>query len=143
MPTYWHTSFSKICLGMMVHNQKNFVVIDKRASSLYSLIADGQYRATSLGRDTWKTLLGSSASLQQNCNKEGLNAMCTWNGMAFSKARIGILGNQGSLCRSCSSRIGFGTGGPPDNSSTCGNEAINYPDNGDRHIKAMGYILVQ
>ena len=30
-----------------------------------------------------------------------------------------------------------------DNSSTCGNEASFSENNGDRHIKTMGYILVQ
>ena len=29
---------------------------------MYSLIADGQYRHTSLGRDMWKSLIGSNAS---------------------------------------------------------------------------------
>ena len=42
---------------------------------MYSLIADGQYRRTSLGRDTWKSLIGSEASLQSKCNKEGFNAV--------------------------------------------------------------------
>jgi len=32
---------------------------------------------------------------------------------------------------------------PPDNASTCGNEAEYGGDNGDKHIKALGYILVQ
>ena len=36
------------------------------------------------------------------------------------------------------------TGGNPDNSNTCGNEASRSGvDNGIKHIKAMGYILVQ
>ena len=61
----------------------------------------------------------------------------------FSKARIGIVANQESDCLSCDSRIGFGTGGHPDNSNTCGNAATHWPDNGNKHIKAMGYILVQ
>ena len=144
MPSYWSTSFSKICLGMMIRDQINFVVINKRASSLYSLIADGQYRATSLGRDTWKTLVGSAASLQRNCNKEGFNTLSTSFGRVFSRARIGILGNQENNCLSCDSRIGFGTGGLlADDSNTCGNEAKHLTDNGDRSIKAMGYILVQ
>ena len=43
----------------------------------------------------------------------------------------------------CDSRIGFGTEGYPDNSSSCGNGAKHLPDNGEKHIKAMGYILVQ
>ena len=108
---------------------------------MYSLIADGQYRSTSLGRDTWKSLIGSDASLQKNCNKEGFNAV--GDNSDQSKARIGIISNQQDDCSSCDSRIGFGTGGKHDNSNSCGNEATRSPDNGDKHIKAMGYILVQ
>ena len=120
LPTYWNTPFSKICLGMKT-NQTNFIVINKKANSLYSLIADGKYRATSLGRDTWKTLIGSQASLQSNCNKEGSNSV--GHKSTQSKARIGILGNQQNDCSTCDSRIGFGTGGDHDDSNTCGNEA--------------------
>ncbi|XP_078351809.1 putative skeletal organic matrix protein 5 isoform X2 [Oculina patagonica] len=127
LPSYSNTTFSKICLGMKISQQINFIVINKQANSLYSLIADGQYRATSLGRNTWKTLIGSQSSLQRN----------------YSKARIGFLGNDGSGCSHCDSRIGFGTGGLYDDSNTCGNEACCSPDNGDKHIKAMGYILEQ
>ena len=141
LPTYWNTPFSKICLGMRIGNQKKFVVINKHANSLYSLIADGKYRATSLGRNTWKYLIGSQASLQRNCNKEGFNAMSSDS--FHSKARIGILGNEQNDCSSCDSRIGFGTGGYGDDSNTCGNHAQSSSDNGDKHIKTMGYILVQ
>jgi len=125
---------------MKIGEQLNFVVIDKQADSLYSLIADGQYRATSLGRDTWKSLTGSEASLQPHCNKEGFNARTE---SSLSKARIGILGNEGNHCYRCDSRIGFGTGGHPDDSNTCGNEAKWGGDNGDKHNNAMGYIFVQ
>ena len=104
-------------------------------------MADGLYSYTSLGRDTWKSVVGPNASLQLKCNKEGFNAKCTKIGR--SKARIGILGNDGENCRYCNSRIGFGTGGDHDDSNTCGNDAINDGDNGAQHIKAMGYILVQ
>ena len=143
LPTYWNTPFSKICLGMKIGKQINFIVINKQANSLYSLIADGQYRNTSLGRNTWKTLIGYQASLQRNCNKEGFNGVSSRR--HFSKARIGILGNNENDCNSCDSRIGFGTGGRHDDSNTCGNQAthLRFPDNGDKHIKAMGYILVQ
>ncbi|XP_078351845.1 putative skeletal organic matrix protein 5 [Oculina patagonica] len=141
LPTYWNTPFSKICLGMKIGQQIKFIVINKQANSLYSLIADGQYRNTSLGRDTWKTLIGSQASLQLNCNKEGFNAASTYT--SSSKARIGFISNQEDECNSCDSRIGFGTGGLYDDFNTCGNEAMWLPDNGDIHIKAMGYILVQ
>ena len=124
-------------------NQPKFIVINKRANSLYSLISDGKYRSTSLGRETWKSLIGSEASLQDNCNREGFNTKSDRE--KDSKARIGILFNNENECKSCDSRIGFGTGGYPDDSNTCGNEALfaHEADNGDKHIKAMGYILVQ
>jgi len=126
---------------MKCKEQINFIVINKQARSLYSLIADGKYRATSLGRYTWKALIGLEASLHNNCNREGFNVVCDSKG--FSKARIGITSNNENNCTTCDSRIGFGTGGKLDDFNTCGNEAKYSPDNGDRHIKAMGYILVQ
>ncbi|PFX12675.1 hypothetical protein AWC38_SpisGene23325 [Stylophora pistillata] len=140
LPTYWNTPFTRICLGMKIGEEDSFIAIDKPASSLYSLIADGKYRATSLGRNSWKRLIGSRASLQRNCNKEGFNVVCTR--ASHSKARIGYIGNQESNCGSCDSRIGFGTGGNPDDSNTCGNQARHNPDNSKRHITAMGYISV-
>ena len=118
---------------MKINNQINFIEIAKTANSLYSLMADGQYRNTSLGRDTWKSVVGPNASLQLNCNMEGFNAECTEIGR--SKARIGILGNEGENCHSCNSRIGFGTGGEHDDSNTCGNDAINDGDMGISILK--------
>ena len=125
---------------MKTGQQDRFIVMKKTGSSLYSMIADGQYRTTLLGRDTWKTLIGSEASLQANCNREGFNVM-TDNNNDWPKARIGILGNNENDCNTCDTRIGFGTGGGSDNNNTCGNEA--HKVYGDTHIKAMGYILVQ
>ena len=118
---------------MQIGQQLRFIFINKTAESLYSLIADGKNRATSLGRDAWKKVVGSQASLQQNCNMEGFNVK-----EGNSKARIGIIANQENDCFTCDSRIGFGTEG--DNS--CGNVATHKPDNGNKHIRAMGYILV-
>ncbi|XP_058940868.2 uncharacterized protein [Pocillopora verrucosa] len=141
LPTYWNTSLSKICLGMKISGQLRFIVINKQANSLHSLIADGILRASSLGRNEWKKLIGARGSLQLNCNKEGFNAVCSSS--YHSKARIGYVANDNNHCDSCDSRIGFGTGGYPYNSTTCGNVAAHSADNGNRHIKAMGYILVQ
>ena len=128
---------------MKVGRQVRSIIINKHANSLYSLVADGKYRPTSLGRNPWKTLIGSQVSLQANCNKEGFNAAGIDKG--FSKARIGFLGNNEKDCITCDSRIGFGTGGYHDDSITCGNYAVkgHTSDNGEKHIKAMGYILVQ
>ena len=141
LPTYWETPFSKICLGMKYGQQIRFIVVDKQADSLYSLIADDQHRATSLSREKWKSLIGPEGSLQLHCNIQGFNAAGAHPNMP--KARIGIIANQENDCNSPDSRIGFGTGGHPDDSNTCGNEATWSPDNGDKHIKAFGYILVQ
>ena len=145
LPTYWETKFNRICLGMKSGKEINFIAINRTASSLYSLIADGKYRPTSLGRDKWKSLLPSNASLQSNCNREGFNALCTGSGDLQPRARIGILANEQYHCDSCDSRIGFGTGGKPDYSNSCGNVAVHRwgADNGDKNIKTMGYILVQ
>ena len=141
LPTYWNTSFSKICLGMKINQQLRFIVINKLADSLHSIIADGQYRNTLLGRDEWKKLIGSDASLQPNCNKEGFNAFSGRRDR--SKVRIGIVSNNENDCDSCNSLIGFGTGSHPNDAKSCGNEAQGNSDNGHKSIKAMGYILVQ
>ena len=126
---------------MKMGQQIRSFVMNKHANSLYSLIADNRYRSTSLGRNMWKTLIGSQASLQSFCNKEGFNVVSV--NPLQSKARIGIISNQENECNSCDSRIGFGTGGLHDNSNSCGNEATYSPDNGEKHIKTMGYILVK
>ncbi|KAL9965912.1 hypothetical protein ACROYT_G029775 [Oculina patagonica] len=143
LPTYWNTPFTRICLGMKIGQQEKFIAINMTANSLYSLIADGQYRATSLGRDTWKTLIGSQAFLYRSCNSEGFNVKTDDSGF-LHKARIGILGtDRYGSCFTSDSRIGLGTGGFPYDSNTCGNE-VEFSHNVDeRHIKAMGYILVK
>ena len=140
LPTYWNTPFSKICLGMRIGPNINFIVIHKEANSLHSLIADGQYRATSLGRDTWKSLIGSQGTLQTACGREGFNSGCF---AGASKARIGIVANNVQECGGCDSRVGFGTGGSNDDTNTCGNVGPDSSDNGEKNFKAMGYILVQ
>ena len=123
LPTYWNTPFSKVCLGMKVNGQLRFTVINSQASSLHSLIADGQYRPTSLGRNKWIALTDSRARLQPNCNQEGFNTK------ANRKARVGILGNNENDCRTCDSAIGFGV-----DNRACGDRSS---------IRAMCYILVQ
>ena len=71
LPTYWNTSFAKICLGMKIDQQLRFVVISMQADSLHSLISDGHYRSTSLGRDTWSRWLVHKALYSLNVTKKG------------------------------------------------------------------------
>lgn len=117
----------------------SFIVINKTADSLHTLIADGQYRATSVGRNAWISLVSPPGNLQSNCNKEGFNTSGDNTGSSGrARARIGILGNGENDCNTCDSRIGFGTGGGPDDAITCGNA---YWSN--LKVKTMGYIFVQ
>ena len=103
------------------------------------MIADGKYRNTALSRNTWKKLIGLQSSSQTNCNKEGLNTAGSSKG--YSKARIGILGNNQKDCTTTDSLIGFGMGGYQDDATSCGNYAIKgyTSDSGEKHIKVMGY----
>ena len=136
LPTYWSTPFTKICLAMKIGHQVNSIVINKQANSLHSLIADGNYRSTSLGRDTWKKLIGQQASLQRNCNQEGFNCHGAPH-ISGMKVRIGIISNEQKDCITPDSSIGFGTGIYPHQDNTCGNDFTS------NNIKAMCYILVQ
>ena len=122
LPTYWSTSFSKICLGMRIDQELRLIVINMEADSLYSLIADGIYRPTVLGRDTWRSLIGPKASSQIYCNREGfnLNPLTAFWEFRASKARIGFVTNNANNCKDVNTRIGFGTGGPFDDNDTCG-----------------------
>ena len=127
---------------MKLGTEMRSFVVHMRANSLHSLIADGKYRKISKGRNTWKSLIGQRASLQEHCNREGFNVMSD-SGPGSSKARIGILSNNENNCWSCDSRIGFGTGSPKWrflNSNTCGNS---HGYDAKVQIKTMGYILVQ
>ena len=146
LPTYWSTSFSKICLVMKIDQELRFIVINMEADSLYSLIADGKYRPTVLGRETWRSLIGPKASSQIYCNREGFNLYPLTDYWEFRapKARIGFVTNNAKNCNDVDTRIGFGTGGPFDDNNTCGIVADKSGlDNGPRFIKVMGYILVQ
>ena len=107
------------------------------ASSLYSLIADGKYRQTHLGRYKWKSLI-SGSSLQRYCNREGFNA---YN--EYARVRLGLIANQENDCNTPDSFIGLGTYRHGNMGNSAGNVASHSPDNGDKNLKVMGYILVR
>ena len=68
LASYWTLPFTELRLGMKVDGTTRWIIFSYTASSLYSLIADGQYRGTSIGKSKWRSLLPRS-SLQRNCNK--------------------------------------------------------------------------
>ena len=137
--SYHNARFDTICLGMNHNEVTKWLLLEYSADSLYSVIADGEYKPTSLGRDAWKSLI-SDSSLQPHCNREGFNVNLG------SKARIGISSNNEEHCGSTDSRLGFGTKGGScgqNDANSVGNEARCAPDNGEKSIMAFGYILVQ
>ena len=68
LAAYWTLPFTELRLGMKVSGTTKWITINYSGSSLYSLIADGQYRRTNVGKSTWRSLL-SRSSMQSNCNK--------------------------------------------------------------------------
>jgi hypothetical protein len=137
--SYWNTPFKKICLGMTVNGDSKWMILDYEASSLYSVIADGQYRGKTAGKDTWMSVIAGS-SLQSNCNHEGFNIQ-----VQNTNARLGFVANNEDDCRTCDSWIGFGIYALTCRISdykACGNRAVCAVDR-VVNIPAFGYILVQ
>ena len=126
---------------MTVNDERRWMILAYEASSLYSLISDGQYRKTIAGRAAWKSLIADS-SLQLHCNQEGFN-------IAYNefKVRIGYYANNHDRCEKADSCIGFGIHYKScyiTSNTTCGNIAqCDGNDNGKIITAAFGYILVQ
>ncbi|XP_044171330.1 uncharacterized protein LOC114973858 [Acropora millepora] len=147
MPSFWSTPFTKLCLGMQAAGQAtNWITVSYQASSLHSLMSTNTHYATNVDRREWKSLLADS-SLQRNCNMEGFNVKPSGGENDAAVTRIGILGDNGNGCGSCNSRIGFGSKGlrlGQHDDNSCGNECVDInADNGEKHIKANCFILLQ
>ncbi|XP_062499935.1 uncharacterized protein LOC134177196 isoform X1 [Corticium candelabrum] len=132
LASYWTLPFTELRLGMKVDGTTRWITFRYTASSLYSLIADGKYRSTSIGKTKWRSLL-SRSSLQRNCNKEGFNAI---------RVRLGLTANQENDCQTPDSYIGFGFKG---RKYSAGNYAHGryHADHGGVNIKAIGYIMAR
>lgn len=144
LASYAETPLTSMLLGMRVGATTKWITVPIKGDSLRSLIADGKYRPTAIGRVKWKSLLAGS-SLQVNCSREGLNARVN---DAYARVRIGIIANQQNNCDSPDSRLGFGGRGGvcgTDNNNICGNAASKscLADQGTKNIKAFGYVLVR
>ena len=66
--SYWTVPFTELRVGMKAEGSTKWINIKQTATSLYSLIADGQYRSTRIGKVVWRSLLPRT-SMQVNCNK--------------------------------------------------------------------------
>ena len=128
---------------MVSNGETKWMLLDNKASSLYSLIADGQFRGTSAGKTNWMSLIKGS-SLQPHCNNEGFNIHFS-NGHFKTYVRLGFVANNEGDCLSCDSWIGFGgynAGCNQGENRACGNRAICATDP-ITDIRAFGYIFVQ
>ena len=64
--TYWGVPVKHLCLGMKYGGVLKWILLTYSGSSLHALIADGVYRSTSLGKNTWMSLItGSSLQVRQ------------------------------------------------------------------------------
>nr|MBK7070110.1 hypothetical protein [Deltaproteobacteria bacterium] len=135
--------FQQLRVGM-VDGSPRYLVVPVSSSNVGPLnaIFAGPARATSLGRNAWRTLVGSP-SLQPFCNAEGFNMV---SGGDYQAVRLGIVTNQENDCGTADSRLGFGgqfnrcgAGGDVScgNISTCGGDA------GDRDNAFFGYLFVR
>jgi hypothetical protein len=149
LASYWNTPFNKICLGMKVNGATKWILIGHQASSLFNVIAGGNFIATTIEKNAWKSLVKDSY-LQKNCNQQGFNIDNgnIYDAFASNKVRIGLVANNQNDCKSCNSCIGFGTSvrgchGDVRNSA-CGNIMAFCPDpKNNKDTAAFGYILVQ
>ena len=131
-------------VGGSAETDTKWIAIDHQASSLFDVIADGNFTATHITKSKWESLIDDS-TLHQYCNIQGFNIRGRYYYRRMH-VRIGLVANQQNDCNTFNSCIGFGA------SITACNSRVNkkacgsiyhacgyYPDN----IAAFGYILVQ
>ena len=121
--------FSQLLLGFITPADGNPVyiplLIHASGNSLREVFAGSNNQLFSYPLDTyiWREVVGGG-SLQTRCIQEGFNL--NPNGGDHAKARVGVVGDNDSNCRSYDSRIGVGTSGDScsaSNSNSAGNEA--------------------
>ena len=137
---------------MKVNGVTKWIVINYQASSLFNVIADGDFKNTSVRKNEWLSLMDGPV-LQPGCNQEGFNlesaGLAGYSDGGYIRVRIGIIANNDDGCNGCDTCIGFGTSAYGCNNenirarnTTCGNIAVcSYFNN--RNTPAFGYIFVQ
>jgi len=136
-PAYWTIPQTKLCLGMKQNLERgmalNWILYRfTHAQTLHSLISDGGYRFTNLGRKEWLSLMVNS-SLGPGCADEGFNPS-----MIKQRVRIGMVAGEKCLSPTWASLFGFGSTG----NYSCGNLKGDDPSK-MKYIPSFGYILVQ
>ena len=138
---------------MKVNNVTKWIVIDHKASSLFSVIAGGGIRHKNVGKNKWLSLMDAS-HLGGYCEKEGFNLQLQGAYGAGVKVRIGIVADHSDNCDSYDSCAGFGTliSSCQDSSTSkayditstsCGSSRVGCSKKPNKNKAAFGYILVQ
>ena len=80
---------------MKVDGAIKWIALNYTTNSLHSVIEDGTFKETTVGKEVWKSLI-DGPSLQDYCNEEGFNiqgiykhATWRWN----MNIRIGVVAN--------------------------------------------------
>jgi len=128
--------FGYLRVGMIQGASTRWLILPVDGGSLRALMTTG-FHATNVGRSAWERL-PSRGSLQNNCNREGINVETL-----EANVRIGIVANNQNDCSTCNSWIGFGAEGLGTSDMACGNYAAAAPDNGNRTDPLFGYVMVR
>jgi hypothetical protein len=117
-----------------------WVWMDLAGDDLRSLFAADEYVPVYLGRERW---LGAipDAHLQENCNREGVNA-----GVELNKVRLGIIANDQDDCFTPESKLGVGSSFSCQSCGSCGGlagPAAGSNDAGCTVVQSFATVLVR
>ncbi len=117
-----------------------WVWMDLAGDDLRSLFAAEEYVPVYLGRERW---LGAipDARLQDNCNREGVNA-----GVELNRVRLGIVGNDQDDCTTPESKLGVGSSFTCQSCGSCGGLAgpsAGSNDAGCTVVESFATVLVR
>ena len=142
LASFWALPFDELRLGMKVGDEPvRWATLPYSAPSLLDLLADGEHRATEQGAAFWLSLL-PDPSLHAACVREGFNV--AWE--LSTRARIGVVTSRNEDCVEPTARIAFGGDGRAchqDQRNACGNEARCWPAQGDRTVRALGFVMAR
>ena len=136
---------------MKVNGITKWIMIDRQASSLLNVIADGSTKYANVRKEKWLSLIDGSFLEEYRDNSAGFNVNTNSQRLRYLKLRIGITArkNDDDKCfknRWCRSCIGFGISARGCDgeirNTTCGNIAICYLHE-NQNTPAFGYIFIK
>jgi hypothetical protein len=118
-----------------------YVQLAVAANSLFALFSPNTFVATNSPKAQWLTL-APMASLQTNCNQQGINNQPAGNNVG--RVRLGILANTENNCMTPESAVGLGFGTFPCQNNPSIRAGNIHCEQGTEIQKAgMGFIFVR